>query len=90
MRPTPHSQIERLIRAARKYDRTLRAFNCRYNQKTGLYDYTVVVAKRHSGSRGGHIRGQHVYTLNNLYPIQREAIRGIPAEPGCAQFISQK
>lgn len=87
--PKNTRRVQLILAAARKYGRTLRAFTCRFNQETAQFVYTIEVAKRHSGQRGGNTRGYHRYDLENLTPEQRDTIRKIRIEPGCANAISR-
>lgn len=82
-------QVNSILAAARKYGRSLRWLECRFNAETGNYDYTIEVAKRHSGQRGGPLKGYHRYDLANLTPEERATIRKIRTEPGCENNISK-
>ena len=88
MNSSQNQRVKSILTAARKYGRTLRRLQCRFNPETKMFDYEILVAKRHSGQRGGRLRGAHIYHLTNLNPESRATLRKIRPEPGCEGEIS--
>jgi hypothetical protein len=85
---TPPARIREIVRACRKYRRSLRRLECRYHPEYGAYIYTVDTARERSGSRGGYLVAAKSYTLVNLTPEQRERlVREIGVEPGFSAFV---
>lgn len=81
MKNTPDSRVKTIVQKARQYGRALNVLQCRFDEQSGNYIYSVIVSKRASGTRGGRSRGCHYYTLTNLHPQQREMLRTLPNEP---------
>lgn len=80
---TSAARIEQLVKAARKYRRTIHKWVCRFSPEDGNYIYYITVARSGSGSRGGRLVARQDYGLVNLYPEQRERlVKGIGCEKG--------
>ena len=70
--------LKRISESFRKYNLTVRFFQCRFNPKTQEYEYRLICARRNSGSRGGRLRNHRYWTLINLYHHQRNVISLLP------------
>ena len=83
------TRIKQIASRARHYGRTLRMLRCKFNPDTMNYDYTIVVAKAGTGTRGGYARGYHAYVLTHLTPEDRALVRSsIRIEPDCRDAVS--
>ena len=85
---TPPSRIREIVRLCRKYRRSVRAFECRYDPVSEAFIYVLDTARERSGSRGGYLVAAKTYHLVNLDPEQRKRlVRGIGIEPGFEKFV---
>ena len=72
--------VKRIVRSVRKYNLTVRRFECRANQSTMSFDYHISAARRHSGIRGGYLRNRRYWVVANLMPEHRAVIDALPKE----------
>ena len=77
---TDNATIKRIVRSFRRYNLTLRSYECKANLKTRQYEYFISAARRHSGARGGRERNQRCWVLVNLMPEQRHTLLELPRE----------
>lgn len=72
-----NAAIKRICKSFDRYNLGLRGFQCKYDANREAYVYSLLAARKGSGSRGGHWRNRRRWELLNLTPEQRQKIEAL-------------